>query len=193
MKYIQLIETWQNNNNNPIIDSNISFEQAIQNTQASKDILVDLVLLNVYYISTDQKLHMGQIMVHKDIKDDVSDFFEILLKEKFIVEKVIPVVTYNWNDDTSMENNNSSGFNYRKVMGKNKLSKHSYGKAIDINPLWNPVYYSSGKISPNGAQRDTKRPGTFLSNSKGVLFLKSKGWKWGGDWTSLKDWHHFEK
>jgi hypothetical protein len=92
-----------------------------------------------------------------------------------------------------MQDNNSSGFNWRRVEGQKKLSKHSYGNAIDINPFWNPVYYSNGKISPNGATRDIKINGVFLSESKGVLFLKSKGWKWGGDWTSLKDWHHFQK
>ena len=26
-----------------------------------------------------------------------------------------------------------------------------------------------------------------------VNYFKSKGWEWGGDWTSLKDYQHFEK
>jgi peptidoglycan L-alanyl-D-glutamate endopeptidase CwlK len=193
MRYIKLFENWQNNKETPIVDSNISLNEALQGTLASGEITSNLSLVNVHYISNDQKLHRGQIVIHKSLENDVKEFFNILIEENFIVEKVIPVVKYNWDDDASMEDNNSSGFNYRVVAGKNTLSKHSLGRAIDINPFWNPVYYSSGKVSPKGAIRDTKGKGVFLAHTKGVQFLKSKGWKWGGDWTSLKDWHHFEK
>jgi len=31
--------------------------------------------------------------------------------------------------------NNTSGFNYRKITGTDKLSTHSFGRAIDINPV----------------------------------------------------------
>jgi peptidoglycan L-alanyl-D-glutamate endopeptidase CwlK len=193
MKYIKLYENWGNKKEIPIIDSNMSLSQALQGTLASVDITNNLSIISVDYISIDRKLHRGQIVIHRSLEEDVRNFFSILIQENFIVEKVIPVVNYNWNDDASMEDNNSSGFNYRVVAGKNKLSKHSLGRAIDINPLWNPVYYSNGKISPNGAIRNPKAIGVLLSDTKGVQFLKSRGWKWGGDWSSLKDWHHFEK
>lgn len=192
MKYIKLLENWDQSNK-PIIDSNISLSQAMQGTLAPGNITSDLTMIDVNYLSVDKKLHKGQIIVHKDLVSDVKQFFAILLQDKFIVVKVIPIVKYNWNDDASMEDNNSSGFNFRVVEGKKTLSKHSMGRAIDINPLWNPVYYSSGKISPQGATRDPKKEGVFTSETRGVQFLKAKGWKWGGDWTSLKDWHHFEK
>jgi peptidoglycan L-alanyl-D-glutamate endopeptidase CwlK len=192
MKYIKYLENF-NENSQIIVDSNISLMEATEGIDAPVDVLSSLILLNVDYISSDKMIHRGQIVVNKTLASDVVEFFQILLKEGFIVEKVIPIVKYNWDDNRSMQDNNSSGFNWRRVEGQKKLSKHSYGNAIDINPFWNPVYYSNGKVSPNGATRDTKRNGVFLSESKGVLFLKSKGWKWGGDWTSLKDWHHFQK
>lgn len=192
MKYIAYLENF-NLDKVPIIDSNMSFSQSVQGISAPIEIINTLSLVNIDYISIDEKIHKGQILVHKDLEYDVKNFFKILIEDGFIVEKVIPIVKYGWNDDSSMEDNNSSGFNYRKVEGKAKLSKHSYGKAIDINPAWNPVYYSSGKISPKGSFRDTKRNGVFLSETRAVSFLKSKGWVWGGDWNSLKDWHHFEK
>ena len=192
MKYIKYLENF-NVNSQIIVDSNLSLMEATEGIDAPADVLGSLILLNVDYISKDKKIHRGQIVVNKTLASDVTEFFQILLKEGFIVEKVIPIVKYNWDDNRSMQDNNSSGFNWRRVEGQKKLSKHSYGNAIDINPFWNPVYYSNGKVSPNGATRDTKRNGVFLSESKGVLFLKSKGWKWGGDWTSLKDWHHFQK
>lgn len=192
MKYIKLFENF-NINQQIIVDSNLSLGQALEGTSAPIEILKDIILINVDHISTDKQIHRGQILIHRNLADETYEFFEILLKTNFIVEKVFPIVKYNWDDNRSMENNNSSGFNYRKVEGQTKLSKHSYGKAIDINPRWNPVYYSSGKISPMGATRDVKRNGVFLPESAGVLFLKSKGWKWGGDWSTLKDWHHFQK
>lgn len=192
MKYIKLFENF-NINSQVIIDSNLSLMQALSGISAPDHILSTITLVNVDYISIDKQIHRGQILVHRDLSRDVEEFFQVLIASNFIVEKVIPIVKYNWDDNLSMEDNNSSGFNYRKVEGQKKLSKHSYGKAIDINPKWNPVYYSNGKISPSGASRDTTRNGVFLSESKGVQFLKSRGWKWGGDWSSLKDWHHFQK
>lgn len=192
MKYIKCLENF-NINRQVMVDSNLTLMQALEGTSAPIEILKDIILINVEYLSMDKQLHRGQILVNRTISDDVYEFFEILIKSSFIVEKVFPIVKYNWDDNRSMEDNNSSGFNYRKVEGQNKLSKHSYGKAIDINPRWNPVYYSSGKISPMGATRDVKRNGVFLPESQGVQFLKSRGWKWGGDWSSLKDWHHFQK
>ena len=49
-----------------------------------------------------------------------------------------PAVEYRGSDEASMADNNSSAFNCRKVKGSNRWSKHSFGEAIDINPLWNP-------------------------------------------------------
>lgn len=41
---------------------------------------------------------------------------------------------------TSMEDNNSSAFNYRPIEGTDRPSKHALGTAIDINTLYNPYY-----------------------------------------------------
>ena len=37
--------------------------------------------------------------------------------------------------------------NYRTISGERKLSDHSFGKAIDINPIFNP-HVKKNKISP---------------------------------------------
>jgi len=65
--------------------------------------------------------------------------------------------------------------------------------AIDINPFQNPAVYKSGKTSPEGAVYNPQSPGTLTDNSKVTIYLKKKGWSWGGDWNSLKDWQHFDK
>ena len=38
-----------------------------------------------------------------------------------------------------------------------------------------------------------KSGGTITAASDIVRIFKSKGWTWGGDWTSLKDYQHFQK
>jgi len=176
-----------------IIDSQMTFQEAIAGTNAPKDIIADLILLDVQYYGYDNQIHQGQLVIHKSLKKDVLDAFELLKKEKFPVEKCIPIVKYAWDDNSSMEDNNTSAFNYRKVAGKKKLSNHSYGRAIDINPRNNPAVYSDGKISPKGARYSSQDKGTILKDSNITKFFLERGWTWGGNWNSLKDYQHFEK
>jgi hypothetical protein len=35
--------------------------------------------------------------------------------------------------------------------------------------------------------------GTIEPDSKIVKAFKERGWTWGGDWKSLKDYQHFQK
>jgi len=176
-----------------IIDSDLSFSQAISGTNAPKEVIDNLILLNVEYYGFDKKLHRGQLVIHKDLKQDVVEIFEFIKSSKFPIEKVIPIVKYNWSDDASMLDNNTSSFNYRKVAGKSKLSNHSFGTAIDINPFVNPAVYSNGRVSPTGAQYNPRAEGAISKNSALTREFLKRGWKWGGDWTTLKDYQHFEK
>lgn len=176
-----------------IIDSDLSFSQAISGTNVPKEVIDNLILLNVEYYGFDKKLHRGQLVIHKDLKQDVEEIFEFIKSSKFPIEKVIPIVKYNWSDDASMLDNNTSSFNYRKVAGKSKLSNHSFGTAIDINPFVNPAVYSNGRVSPTGAQYNPRAEGAISKNSALTREFLKRGWKWGGDWTTLKDYQHFEK
>ena len=100
-----------------------------------------------------------------------------------------------------MEANNTSCFNYRYVDGTTKLSNHSYGTAIDINPLYNPYVkeYSDGtiKILPSAATAYADRSiiDDYMidHNDYAYLVFTSYGFSWGGDWNSVKDYQHFEK
>jgi peptidoglycan LD-endopeptidase CwlK len=176
-----------------IIDSNMTLEQALEGSKAPKSILDQQILLEVTYYSFDGKLHQGQLVINKAVKQDLLDVFEMMRKDKFPIAKCIPIVKYGWSDNKSMADNNTSAFNYRKIAGKDKLSNHSYGRAIDFNPVQNPAVYKSGKISPKGAKYDKKAAGTLISGDKYVKELKKRGWRWGGDWNSLKDYQHFDR
>jgi hypothetical protein len=176
-----------------IIDSDMTFEEAIKGTEAPQSIIDKLVLLDVTYLGFDGRTHKGQLVLRNDRVEEIKEAFKIMREDKFPVKKCIPIVKYDWDDNASMADNNTSAFNYRKIAGKNKLSNHSYGVAIDINPFQNPAVYKSGHISPKGAEYDIQAPGTLKSDSRVTIYLKSKGWRWGGDWNSLKDWQHFDK
>jgi hypothetical protein len=69
---------------------------------------------------------------------------------------------------------------------------HANGLAIDINPKQNP-YVKNGKSIPAGSEYKLNNMGTIEPDSKIVKVFKEKGWVWGGDWKSLKDYQHFQK
>jgi hypothetical protein len=179
--------------NDIIIDSDLTFNEAIKGTTAPQNIIDNLILLNVEYYSFDNKLHRGQLVIHKNLKNDIQQIFNLIKERKFPIAKVIPIVKYNWSDDSSMIDNNTSAFNYRKVAGKDNLSNHSFGIAVDINPFQNPAVYSDGSISPKGANYNPKKAGTIDANCFLTVEFKKLGWTWGGDWNSLKDYQHFQK
>lgn len=177
----------------PIIDSEMTFKEAIKGTKAPKSLIKKLRLFDVQYYSSDGKLHQGQLLVHKDVEKDVKEIFELIEKKKFIVEKVIPIVKYDWKDRASMRDNNSSAFCYRYIAGTKRMSNHAYGRAVDINPRWNPYTRRNGTVSPKNGKYDKKRPGTFYEDQFIVKEFKKRGWKWGGNFKSAKDYHHFAK
>ena len=205
LNYILIIIFWLGNfspefhlnnylqqDNDLIIDCNYTFDEAVNGLEIPKSILQQLTIIDVEYISFDSKLHRGQIVVNKKAVKDVKEIFEIIKEIKFPVNKVIPVIHYNWSDEASMNDNNSSSFNYRKVKGFKVLSAHSYGMAIDINPMQNP--HIKGKtITPTTGKYDVKKAGTILRDSRLVKEFNKRGWQWGGKWRSSKDYQHFEK
>lgn len=192
--YLILISVlFLNSEENIIVDSNMTLEEALQGTNAPQNIIDDLVLINVQYYGFDGKLHQGQLVMHKTLEKDIVEIFEMIKEKKFPIKKCVPIVKYNWSDNASMEDNNTSGFNYRFIAGTKRLSNHSYGRAIDINPFQNPAVYGDGSISPKGAKYDKDALGTLTNNHFIVKEFKKRGWNWGGDWKSLKDYQHFDK
>jgi len=171
----------------------MTLAEAIAGTPAPDLIRERLCLLDVCYVSFDDCLHQGQLVIHEEIRQEILDLFHVMEKLGFPIARVVPIVRYGWSDEASMQANNSSAFNYRLIAGTERLSLHARGLAVDINPFMNPIIYSDGRISPPGAQ--------YLPGSRGVLtdqgavvreFLQ-RGWRWGGHFQSFKDYHHFEK
>jgi len=182
-----------NGNEDIIIDSTMSFSEAIEGTTAPEEIVDSLALVDVLYYSFDCKKHQGQLVVKSELEDDIYEIFTLIEKLQFPVRKVIPIVAYKWQDRDSMAANNSSSFNFRVIEGTTKLSMHSLGKAVDINPVQNPVIYPNGVIAPQGAKYLPQNKGTFTADNAIVREFLKRGWHWGGNFDQPKDYHHFEK
>jgi hypothetical protein len=168
-------------------------DMVLSNLDIPDSILSQLSLIEVRYIGYDSLIHQGQIIVNQSISEEMGLIFNELLKVNFPIEKVIPIVYYNWDDDLSMRDNNTSSFNYRKVKNTNRLSLHALGMAIDINPRDNPFIDRHGNKSPTNSTYDTTSIGTITSSSQCYKIFKKFGWKWGGNWRYYKDYQHFSK
>ena len=147
---------------------------------------------------------MGELIVHKDVATEVSYIFEELYNIKYPIYKMELVSNYQGNDWQSIEADNTSAFNCRSATGSTKKwSKHSYGKAIDINPIENPYVSRTGYISHKASLKYKRRVhknlnnpadrAVVLKNDSATKIFKSYGWKWGGDWNTIKDYQHFVK
>ncbi|HKI78814.1 MAG TPA: M15 family metallopeptidase [Ignavibacteriaceae bacterium] len=181
-----------NNQSEIITDCNYTLEEALSGKDIPEEIKADQRIVEVYYFSFDNKLHKGQVVIQKDLVEDIKWIFEKIKGNEFPVDKVIPVVKFNWSDEKSMKANNSSAFNYRFIANTTKLSNHSTGRAIDINPWQNPQIIN-GTTFPSGAKYQPDKKGTITKNSIIVKLFKEKGWNWGGDWKTRVDYQHFEK
>ncbi len=175
-----------------IIDSNYRIEDITFESKVPKSVTKNLALISVEYFSFDEKLHLGQILIHKDLANDLKEIFRVIKEKKFPIGKVIPINHYNWADVHSMNDNNTSAYNYRFVTGTKVLSSHAFGRAIDINPKLNPQV-KKGKYFPVESKYDVTVVGTIAANSFLVKEFTKRGWKWGGFWKSTKDYQHFEK
>ena len=107
---------------------------------------------------------------------------------------------YDADDEKSMTDNNSSAFNWRYIKGSTKLSNHSTGMAVDINPLYNPYYLSKRDretIQPQSGKpyldRTSDYPYKMEVGDLCYELFTGHGFIWGGDWESPKDYQHFEK
>jgi hypothetical protein len=157
----------------------------------------DLVHVRVSHVGFDGAVHQGELVVHKDLADEVMSIFKALFDQGFPIEKMKLVDDYQGDDDASMADNNTSAFNCRFVPGKpGVFSKHSRGRAIDINPRINPMVSGGTVLPPAGAQflnRQAEVPGILRKGDRAVAEFVRRGWTWGGTWKSLKDYQHFEK
>lgn len=157
--------------------------------------LEDLRYLTISYIDFEGKEHLGEMIVNKEVSKEVLEIFEELYKDKFPIARMELIDNFDADDNKSMSANNTSALCVRTMTSnKSKFSNHSYGLAIDINPIQNP-YVMGEIVEPMEGRayinRAVYKKGMITEKAKEAFI--SRGWIWGGDWTSLKDYQHFEK
>ena len=159
--------------------------------------ILDLRHLQVPLYGFDGLEHLGELIVHRIVAEEVEEIFLEIFQAHFPIEKMRLIEDYEADDNASMEDNNSSAFCYRFAVAKpNTLSKHSFGLAIDVNPLYNP-YVKKELILPKSGARFTDRSiyqkGMILPGDSCHQAFCKRGWTWGGTWPDRQDYQHFEK
>lgn len=161
----------------------------------------DLCYVSLLYNNFEDETVAGEMVCNKAIAQDIVEIFAELYDSGYQIESIRLIDDYDADDTASMAANNTSCFCYRVVDGTTKLSKHALGRAVDINPFYNPyVVYKTGEddyISPPGseiyADRTQSFPYKIDENDLAYQLFKAHGFKWGGDWNSTKDYQHFQK
>ncbi|MGC9317265.1 MAG: CapA family protein [Armatimonadota bacterium] len=92
------------------------------------------------------------------------------------------------------------GYDRRTVTGGARLSWHAAGRAIDINRAENPMIRDGQKlVHPDeppyepGEWRPGENPYSITPGGSVVRAFTSRGWRWGGEWSSCKDYQHFDR
>jgi hypothetical protein len=154
----------------------------------------DLSVVRVSYWGYDGERHLGSLVVHDWAATQVRDVFDSLYRYRFQIRRIHLIDYYGASDDRSMAANNTSAFNCRRVAGSTSWSMHSYGTAVDVNPMQNP-YVNGTTYAPTGSEQWKDRsdvvPGMAVEGGPLVGAFDYVGWKWGGRWQTKKDYQHF--
>jgi len=159
----------------------------------------ELRYLHVLHVDLDGVEHEGEMIVNFHIAQDVLDILRQLYEAGYPIEKIRLVDEYGADDELSMEDNNSSSFNFRFISHTTRVSKHDLGLAVDINTLYNPYTKTvDGQriVEPvNGEpylDRDADFPCKIDHEDLCYKLFIGRGFELGGDWEDRKDYQHFE-
>lgn len=171
-----------------------------------------LRLVSFLHCDFSGKTKQGEIVVLEAVAKRIALIFHKLYECRFPIAQSKTMEYFNGLDRPAMAANNTSAFNFRAIAGKTLLSVHSYGVAVDINPVQNPcvepkvildqeeIFVS---VQPAEGQaylnRTNIRPGMVeqsLDEAAGfsvVELFKQNGFHiWGGKWNDPVDWQHFQ-
>ncbi len=163
----------------------------------------NLRYVTMVYYDFGGKEKLGEMIVHKSIAQEVTEIFSELYTIGYPIREMKLISDYKGSDYDSIEHDNTSAFNCRKITGGRKWSKHAYGLAIDINPIENPYVKKGAHSSHKKSRKFETRIHKDLSSTSDIALLKredratqiflKRGWVWGGDWKYIKDYQHFQR
>ena len=160
----------------------------------------DLRYLRLLHWDYDEQIHLGEMVCNRLIADRVVEIFRLLYEARYPIQRMVLPDNYDADDERQMSDNNTSCFCYRVVSGTKTLSKHARGLAIDLNTLYNPYvhYRRNGQrtVEPANAQpycdRSKDIPYKIDHSDLAYRLFTERGFRWGGDWKTMKDYQHFE-
>ncbi len=155
--------------------------------------LADLRYVTLTYRGFDGADHQGEMVVAASVADDVVAIFRRLYEIGYPIASMRLVDDFGGDDDASMSANNTSAFNCRPVTGGGGFSEHSYGTAIDVDPVQNPYLSGSTVLPAEGLQYVDRpdAPGVIHPGDQVVQAFADHGFSWGGYWTRPIDYQHF--
>lgn len=120
----------------------------------------------IYYEGRPVRAGMS---VHRKVADSLSKVFALIWEKAGQNQATI---------DAWGVSNFAGAYNYRMMRGSSRLSMHSWGCAIDLDPDRNAM----GDTTPN-----------FANVPEVVAAFESEGWVWGGHWSGRGcDGMHFQ-
>jgi len=160
--------------------------------------LDDLRYLQVSYWDFEARARTGPMIVHERVASDVLWVFRRLFRAGFPIHRIALPRAYRPPRpiDRFSTMNRTAAFNCRPATGSSgSLSQHSYGWAIDLNPLQNPYVAPDGSVLRRAVRpyidRSLREPGMIHGAGVVVRSFAKIGWEWGGEWVTLKDYMHF--
>jgi D-alanyl-D-alanine carboxypeptidase len=166
--------------------------------------LADLALLRFNYLNLDGEVQRGPLVVNAAAATDVLWVFKQLFEARFPIKRVGLAREFS---EKRLENapdtrrSVTASFNCRPVVtpdgAQSTFSQHSYGLAVDVNPLQNPFVRSDGWVRNRFAKpyvdRSADLPGMIHPDDVVVRSFAAIGWSWGGTWSGDKDYMHFSQ
>jgi hypothetical protein len=157
--------------------------------------LADLRLVEVRHWDFAGDQRVGELVVHRDVVRAAARGFRGLYRAGFPIRSMQRVDAFDGSDEDSMAADNTSAFNCRAKTGSTtSWSVHSFGRAIDINPVENPYVSGATVLPPAGRawlDRADVRPGMIVAGN--AVIAAFPGWDWGGDWRRPRDYQHLER
>jgi hypothetical protein len=164
--------------------------------------LSGLRLLRFNYWGFDGEVKRGPMVVNASVAPDVLWVFSRLFEARFPIKRV--GLTREFKEsrletDPHTRRSVTASFNCRPVVtpagAGDTFSKHSFGLAVDVNPLQNPYVREDGWVRNRFARpyvdRSRNLPGMIQEGDVVYRSFAAIGWAWGGHWSGGKDYMHF--
>lgn len=161
----------------------------------------ELRLLRLSHWTPEGDVTQGELVVAAAHAEALVGVFETLFEARFPITRMRRIEHYGASDEASMAEDNTSAFNCRPVTGGSGWSQHSFGDAVDLNPLRNPYIsrldrpQAEWRVLPAGGRdwldRSVERPGMIREGDVVTEAFDAIGWRWGGRWRRVRDYQHF--